>query len=106
MTLPGDIIHVPIIQYTKKKSRKGKDGKTAVVTSSPYIKELSTHEENRQLKEWMKEMQKEMEELKKRLRNENETWCHEEHDQYTPGLSKATSKKAKRTIDFIDCDDG
>ena len=62
-TLPEDIIPVP--EYKKKKTTRDKQGKTAVVTSSPYIKELTIEEVNRQVKEQLAELKKENRELKK-----------------------------------------
>ena len=46
--LPEDCIPVavPII-----KNKANRQGKTAVVTSSPYVKELTNQQENRELKE-------------------------------------------------------
>ena len=57
MTLPEDILPVPVIEYKKKKASPSKQGKTAVVTSSPYIKKLTLVEENRELKEQLKALQ-------------------------------------------------
>ena len=65
MTLPEDILPVPVIEYKKKKASTSRQGKTAVVTSSPYIKKLTLVEENRELKEQLKALQKEVKTIKK-----------------------------------------
>ena len=65
LTNPEDILPIPVIEYKKRKVSSKKQGKTAVVTSIPYIKELSLDEENRQLKEQLKELKKEFKALKK-----------------------------------------
>ena len=63
-TQPEDIIPVPIIKYKEKKS-SSKQGKTAIVTSSPYLKVLTIEEQNRELKEQLKDAKRENRDLKR-----------------------------------------
>ena len=54
VTLPEDILPVPNMTYknsTKSKRASNPAGKTAIVTSSPYLKELPLSEENKMLRE-------------------------------------------------------
>eukprot|EP00116_Pleurobrachia_bachei_P003013 sb/3463275/ len=69
LTLPEQLCPLPVIEYKKKKKTNSKrQGKTALVTSSPYVNELSLQEENKILKERLKEAQKENKRLKKKVK--------------------------------------
>ena len=70
-TLPEDIIPVPVVEYKKKgKSKRNRQGAAAIVTSSPYMKQLTLEEENKQLKEQAKDYRRELKVLKKQLKLE------------------------------------
>ena len=68
ITLPEDIIPLPKVEYAEKKKKNSKrKGKAALVTSSPYVKDLSTQDENKLLKEKLNELRKENKSLQKKL---------------------------------------
>eukprot|EP00116_Pleurobrachia_bachei_P003044 sb/3463306/ len=64
-TNPEDVIPIPVIEYKDKKKKKDRSGKTAIVTSSPYLKELRLETENKELKEQVKLLKRENKALKK-----------------------------------------
>ena len=73
-TLPEDIIPIPNVTYKKsKKSKRASNpaGKTAIVTSSPYLKELTLSEENKALRDEIKELKKALKDTNKALKNSN-----------------------------------
>ena len=74
ITLPEDMRTVPQVIFTtpkKGKKRKSRAGKTAVITSSPYLKELTLADENKALREELCTMKKEMKKMTKSMRIRN-----------------------------------
>ena len=72
ITLPADIVPIPDVTYKKSKNKKkrGKQvGKTSIVTSSPYLKELTLSEENKILRDELKELKKALKIKNKVLKN-------------------------------------
>ena len=65
--LPKDLMPVPVLEYKKSKSKGGRNraGKTAVITASPYLKDLTLVEENRKLLDENKELKRLIRGLKK-----------------------------------------
>ena len=92
-TLPEDVIPVPIITYkAKKKKCSDRQGKTAVVTSSPYVKELSSQQENRELKKQLKALQREIKVLRKNV-NKPGTMGKKNKSEYGPVVNCNIAKK-------------
>ena len=91
--LPQDIIPVPKIVYknpnqgTKKKNKA--KGATVIVTSSPYLKQLTTEEENKKMKEDVKNYCREIKALKKALKGKAKD---------SPCESKKIKKEARREL--------
>jgi hypothetical protein len=74
ITLPEDMTKIPEVSFTtpkKGKKRRARAGKTAIITSSPYLKELTLAEENKSLKEELSSLKKEMKKLKKGVKITN-----------------------------------
>lgn len=69
---PEDIIPVPKVVYKDNQEATRKPGKakgaTVIVTSSPYLKKLTIEEENKKLKEDVKNYNREIKALKKALK--------------------------------------
>ena len=86
------MIPVPVVTYTKRKSTQNKGGKTAVITSSPYIKELRLDEENRQLKEQIINMRREMKMLKKSVKLQDTEKDTEKNKKKKKNRSKLVKK--------------
>ena len=68
---PADIIPVPVITYNsdkgkkKKKKREDKSEEAAILTSSPHLRKLKLEEENRLLKEQVKQLKRDLRQSKK-----------------------------------------
>ena len=90
--LPKDLMPVPTIAYNKKSSKnkraKNRMGKTAIITGSPYLKDLTLIEENKELSQENKELKRIIKELKKTTN--------------LPASSKSTSKGSARKTLFND----
>ena len=64
-----------VISTTPKRSskRKSRAGKTAVITSSPYVKELTLADENTSLREELSALKKQTKKLTKGIKIQNRT---------------------------------
>ena len=75
ITRPEDISQVPVIKYDKAsnsgktKRKSGRSGKTAIISSSPYVKELKENQEIKELNEKIKLLKQEVRRKTKDLKN-------------------------------------
>lgn len=82
VTLPSEIMPLPKIEYKAKKKKSDKrKGKASLLTSSPYIKQLTVEEELKALKEQVKSLKKENKVLKKKSNSKTSSKSvTQEHD--------------------------
>jgi len=99
MTVPEDIIPVPNLTYKKsQKSTRAINpaGKTAIVTGSPYLKELRLSEENKALRDQIKVLKKALKDTNKALKkstiSRGESSRNANNDEQS-GKSKSKSRK-------------
>ena len=82
ITRPEDISQVPVITYDKAsnsgktKRKSGRSGKTAIITSSPYVKELKENQEIKELNEEIKLLKQDVRRKNKDLKNEKALASH------------------------------